>query len=106
MYSSIHALELSNDAAMNGKHLALTDLNDRDLVGSNALRDMIGGPESLQYVEYDCMAVKLNGASQVTICCRLHSHISRARYNYPGLIAAEGGASCGVVHILLQWPAS
>ncbi len=69
MYSSIKALELANDAAFNGKRLAFKNLNDRNLVGSNALRDMIGGSESLQYVEYDCMAVKLNGASQVTICC-------------------------------------
>ncbi len=69
MYSDITALELVQDAMANGGYRAFANLNDRSLVGSSSLRDMIGGSETLQYIEYDCMAVKLNGASQVTICC-------------------------------------
>ena len=43
---------------------------------------MIGGSETLQYVEYACMAVKHNDASQVTICCGGESYISCASYSY------------------------
>jgi hypothetical protein len=69
MYSSITALKLAENAMANGESRTFTNLDDRDPVGSSALRDMIGGSETLQYIEYDCMAVKLNDASQVTICC-------------------------------------
>ncbi len=69
MYSSITIQQLAEDARANGEFRTFTNLDTRNSVGSSALRDMIGGSETLQYIEYDCMAVKHNDASQVTIFC-------------------------------------
>jgi len=63
MYSRITALKLAENAMANGESRRSRSRR----LERPARYDWRS--ETLQYIEYDCMAVKLNDASQVTICC-------------------------------------
>jgi len=69
MYSRTTTLEVAGNAVAQGEPREYLNLDDQDPASSSALRNLIGGSETLQFVEYACRVEKLNEASQVAICC-------------------------------------